>query len=84
MIDYYELVDTKFEDSHLIAKCRLMLLLFYLHVNGTPIYDYEFLFRILWELPEKDLLLIKKTTRQLQIKYGEGKPIYYPRATQFT
>ena len=48
MIDYFELVNTKFEDSHLIAKCRLMLILFYLHVSGNPIYDNEFLFRILW------------------------------------
>lgn len=53
MIDYFDLVNTKFEDSHLIAKCKLMLILFYLHVSGTPIYDYKFLFRILWELPEK-------------------------------
>lgn len=44
MIDYYELADTKFEDSHLLAKCQLMLLLFYLHISGTPVYDYEFLF----------------------------------------
>lgn len=42
MIDYFELVDTKFEDSHLLSKCQLMLLLFYLHISGTPIYDYKF------------------------------------------
>lgn len=59
MIDYFEIVDTKFEDSHLLSKCQLMLLLFYLHIGGTPIYDYEFLFRILWQIPEKDLMLIK-------------------------
>ena len=52
MIDYFELAETKFEDSHLMAKCKLILLLFYLHVKGSPIYDYEFLFRILWQIPE--------------------------------
>lgn len=73
MIDYYELVDTKFEDSHLIAKCKLMLILFYLHVNGTPVYDYEFLFRILWELPEKDLLQIKKDYDTIADKVRRGE-----------
>ena len=73
MIDYFELVNTKFEDSHLIAKCRLMLILFYLHVSGNPIYDNEFLFRILWELPEKDLLLIKKDYQTISDKVRRGE-----------
>lgn len=74
MIDYFELVNTKFEDSHLISKCRLMLLLFYLHISGTPIYDYEFLFRVLWEIPEKDLLLIKKDYETIadKVRHGEA------------
>lgn len=72
MIDYFELVDTKFEDSHLIAKCQLMLILFYLHVSGTPIYDYKFVFRALWELPEKDLLQIKKDYETIADKVRRG------------
>lgn len=73
MIDYFELVNTRFEDSHLLAKCKLMLLLFYLHVSGTPIYDYEFLFRILWQIPEKDLLLIKKDYETIATKVRNGE-----------
>lgn len=73
MIDYFEIVNTDFEDSHLLAKCRLMLLLFYLHASGTPIYDYEFLFRVLWELPEKDLLLIKKDYLTIAEKVRRGE-----------
>ncbi len=73
MIDYFELVNTEFENSHLLEKCRLMLLLFYLHVSGTPIYDYEFLFRILWELPEKDLILIKKDYDTIAEKVRRGE-----------
>ncbi|MBD5375207.1 MAG: hypothetical protein HDR77_07000 [Bacteroides sp.] len=73
MIDYFELIDTKFEDSHLLAKCRLMLLLFYLHINGTPIYDYEFLFRVLWQIPEKDLLLIKNDYETIANKVRRGE-----------
>lgn len=73
MIDYFELVDTKFEDSHLLAKCRLMLLLFYLHLSDTPIYDYEFLFRVLWQIPEKDLLLIKKDYETIANRVRKGE-----------
>lgn len=73
MIDYFELVDTNFEDSHLVSKCRLMLLLFYLHVSGTPIYDYEFIYRILWQIPEKDLLLIKKDYETIAQKVRRGE-----------
>lgn len=73
MIDYFELVDTRFEDSHLMEKCRLMLLLFYLHASGTPIYDYKFIFRVLWELPEKDLLLIKQDYDTISDKVRRGE-----------
>lgn len=73
MIDYSELVKTKFEDSHLLAKCRLMLLLFYQHIKGYAPYDLEFIFRILWLLPEKDLLLIKKDYDTIADKVRRGE-----------
>ncbi len=73
MIDYFEIVKTPFEDSHLLSKCQLMLLLFYLHVKGNAIYDYEFLFRILWQLPEKDLLLIKNDYETIADKVRRGE-----------
>lgn len=73
MIDYFEIVNTNFEDSHLIAKCRLMLLLFYLHVKELSNLDYEFVFRILWELPDKDLLLIKKDYETIAEKVKRGE-----------
>ena len=73
MIDYFELVNTKFEDSHLLAKCKLMLLLFYLHESGTPIQDYEFLFRILWQIPAKDLMLIRNDYNIIAEKVRKGE-----------
>lgn len=73
MIDYFELVNTRFEDSHLLSKCQLMLLLFYLHVSGTEIFDYEFLFRVLWQLPEKDLVLIKQDYETIADKVRNGE-----------
>lgn len=73
MIDYFEIVNTPFEKSHLITKCQLMLLLFYQHVNGGAVYDYEFLFRILWQLPEKDLMLIKQDYQTIAEKVRRGE-----------
>lgn len=73
MIDYFEIVNTSFDDSHLISKCRLMLILFYLHLKGCPIYDYTFLFRVLWQLPDKDLMLIKKDYETIADKVKRGE-----------
>lgn len=73
MIDYFEIVNTSFEDSHLILKCRLMLLLFYLHVKDKVSYDYEFLFRVLWQLPEKDLLQMEKDYQTIADKVKRGE-----------
>lgn len=73
MIDYFEIANTDFENSHLLAKCRLMLLLFYLHVSGKQIYDYEFVFRVLWQLPEKDLLIIKQDYQTIAEKVRRGE-----------
>ncbi len=73
MIDYFDLAQTDFEHSHLIEKCRLMLLLFYLHVSGIEKYDYQFLFRVLWQLPDKDLLLIKKDYDTIADKVRRGE-----------
>lgn len=73
MIDYFDLAATEFEDSHLLSKCRLMLLLFYLHVSGMDICDYKFLFRVLWELPEKDLLQIRHDYETLAAKVRRGE-----------
>ena len=73
MIDYFEIIDTVFEDSHLLTKCKLMLLLFYLHVKEKPIYDYEFIFRVLWQIPEKDLILIKRDYETIVDKVRKGE-----------
>lgn len=73
MIDYFEIVETPFEKSHLVSKCALMLLLFYLHVYGLKSYDYKFLFRILWQLPQKDLEIIKNDYLTIAEKVRRGE-----------
>lgn len=73
MIDYFSLVNTSFEESHLLAKCKLMLLLFYLHCKDKPIYDFEFIYRILWQLPDKDLIQIKHDYETIAAKVKRGE-----------
>lgn len=73
MIDYAEIATTAFDDSHLIAKCRLMLLLFYLYTRDRDICEYEFIYRVLWQLPEKDLILIKRDYETIAEKVRKGQ-----------
>lgn len=73
MIDYFAIVNTDFKDSHLFTKCRLMLLLFYLHISGSPVYDHRFIFRVLWELTDKDLEIIKQDYETIADKVRRGE-----------
>jgi hypothetical protein len=52
MINYCEVVKEDFEHSHFYLKCQLMLLLFYLHQKDCNNLDLEFVFSVLWKLPE--------------------------------
>ena len=72
MIDYIEEAGKDFEHSHFYEKCRLMLLLFYLHVAQSNQLDLEFLFSVLWKLPEKDLLIIKNDYEIIHNKIVQG------------
>lgn len=73
MIDYFEIVNTKFEDSHLLDKCGLMLILYYLFISGQNKWDYEFIFRILWQLPQKDLIQLKQDYDTIAEKVRRGE-----------
>ncbi len=41
--------------------------------RSTPVYDYEFLFRILWQIPEKDLILIKNDYETIANRVRKGE-----------
>lgn len=73
MINYCEDVNCDFEHSHFYMKCRLMLLLFYLYRKGYANLDLEFLYSVLWQLPEKDLLIIKQDYETIIRKIKRGK-----------
>lgn len=74
MINYCEVVNKNFEESHFYLKCQLMLILFYLHIQDKDKLDLEFLFSVLWKLPQKDLIIIKNDYDVIinKIKRGEA------------
>ena len=73
MINYCEVIKDDFEHSHFFLKCQLMLLLFYLHQADCDNLDLEFIFSVLWKLPEKDLLIIRHDYEVIIDKIKQGK-----------
>lgn len=73
MINYCEVIKEDFEHSHFYLKCQLMLLLFYLHQSNGNTLDVEFVFSVLWKLPEKDLLIIRHDYEVIIDKIKQGK-----------
>ena len=72
MIDFYEIEHTSFKDSKLFHKCFLMLILFYLHDSTLNQLDIKFLFSVLWQLPEKDLVIIENDYKIIRQKIIDG------------
>ena len=60
MIDYSKAHQVPFEESHVYTKCMYMLILFYLHKAGIPVQQLHFIYCVLWQIPEKDLLIMKQ------------------------
>lgn len=73
MIDFCEVVKVPFEKSLFYKKSVLMLILFYLHVQGEELRNLKFLFSVLWQLKDKDLLIIKHDYETIINKIKEGK-----------
>lgn len=73
MIDYSEDYKKSFEESHVYMKCMFMLILFYLHKAGVPVQQLKFIYSILWQIPAKDLLVIKQDYEKIIGKIKEGK-----------
>lgn len=74
MINYCDVINADFEHSHFYLKCQLMLLMFYLYKKDYDNLDLEFVFSVLWKLPEKDLLIIRQDYETIisKIKRGEA------------
>lgn len=73
MINYKEVINEDFEHSHFFIKCQLMLLIFYLYKKDYDNLDLEFIFSVLWKLPEKDLLIIRQDYETIVEKIRRGE-----------
>ena len=73
MIDYSEDHKHPFKESHVYIKCAVMLLLFYLHQAKVPVQQLRFLYSVLWQIPEKDLLIMEQDYDRIIAKIRCGK-----------
>ena len=73
MIDYDADQNKAFKDSHVYLKCAYMLILFYLHRADVPVQNLLFLYSVLWQIPEKDLLIMKQDYDKIISKIRAGK-----------
>lgn len=73
MINYTADWNKTFEESHFYQKCLIMLIMFYLHNPKVSKLDLQFLFAVLWRIPEKDLLIIRKDYETIINKIKNGQ-----------
>ena len=73
MIDFSEDPKHSFKESHVYIKCAIMLILFYLHKSGVPAHQLKFLYSVLWQIPEKDLLIMEQDYDKIIDKIKAGK-----------
>lgn len=73
MIDYSEDPKHSFRESHIYLKCACMLILMYLHKANVPVQHLKFLYSILWQIPEKDLLIMEQDYNKIADKIKCGK-----------
>lgn len=74
MIDYMNVVNEVFDDSHLWLKARLMLLIYYLYQKEIrDRLDYRIDYVSLFTPPEEDLAIIKSDFEKIVNKIKAGK-----------
>lgn len=74
MINYLKIVDESWDESTLLHKCQLMLILFYLYDKKKPVYEQKFILPpLLLDFPGEDLEVIRKDWKTIQAKIAEGK-----------
>jgi DNA mismatch repair protein MutH len=73
IINYFEVVNQKFEESDFWKKNANILLIFYLHQAGYDILDYLIKLVDEWNFPNTDLEIIKKDWELIKQKIADGK-----------
>lgn len=74
MIDYFSVINEKFENSHLLEKSKKILLIYYLYdVNKKYNLDYRIDYVKLFTPPENDMEIIKHDFELIVDKISKGK-----------
>lgn len=74
MIDYFAVVDEKFEDSHLWKKAQLILIIYYLYQKEIENrLNYKISYAKLFTPPEQDIKIIKHDFDTIVEKIRAGK-----------
>lgn len=74
MIDYFQVVEEIFEESHLWKKSKLILLVYYLYAKEIPYnLDYKISYAKLFTPPEQDVKIIKHDYELIVDKIRKGK-----------
>jgi DNA mismatch repair protein MutH len=74
MINYLKLAEEDWESSTFYAKCKLMLILFYLYEGGIPTYDQRFVLEpLLYKLDDHDAAVIKRDWEFIKEKVVSGR-----------
>lgn len=74
MIDYFSVVEEKFEDSHMWNKARLILLIYYLYQQDIRSrLDYKIGYAKFFSPPETDIKIIKNDFEIIVEKIKSGK-----------
>lgn len=74
MIDYFSVINEKFENSHLLEKSKKILLIYYLYdVNKKYNLDYRIGYVKLFTPPENDMEIIKHDFELIVDKISKGK-----------
>ena len=73
IIDYMTEVNNSFENSSFWHKNKTLLLMYYEYFKDVPVTDFKILETILYEYPEKDLIVIKQDWEKIVQKIKDGK-----------
>lgn len=73
IIDFMSEVKMTFETSHFWEKNQKILLMYYEYVKDLEVKDFKVLSAILFEYPEKDLIIIKQDWEKIIQKIKDGK-----------
>lgn len=73
LINYMEDADTPFEQSHLISKLSLILLVYYLWEPDISALDYEIRYVQLLQIPEEDMPTIRHDYEVILEKINTGR-----------